>query len=873
MPSPFHNLPTRITLVFILFCGNLFGEDLSHLVTKEVREDWIEAFDVSKLEVPTNASGSVDYLLTDIQHHLEEDAYYHHLATYIVSEAGMEEYSQLTFSFQPEYQTLQLNELRLIRDGKVLDRLADTEVQILQQESGIDEQLYDGSRTAHLILKDVRKGDLLTYAYTLKGQNPVFEGHVHNFAKLGYSSQVRHCLRSVLWDADKRKLNWQIIGHKAEKRPQPTIQDSGPQLQVLKFEEIDTPRYPSENNVPSWHLAIPWLEYSDYESWEEFGLWARGLFSQEGELTEELKEVCDQLKMGSDSEEELVVATLRWVQRNIRYLGSFMGSHTHEPYPLATIDERRFGDCKDQGTLTAAMLAYLGFDATPALVNTSRWDSMEKYLIGHSSFDHLIVHLRLNDEDYWLDPTYTFQGGPLETLHSTYIRYAFVTKEGETSLRVVEPRGVDVDHTTMIDKFEIRNMTGSTAYIVETIYSGGDANSVRRSFATNSLDSIAEDYLKYYEGHYKGIKVAEPLVYSDDLDANIFKVRESYEIPKIFTVDEDNENRNKASFSGLLLLDKLSVPSEQERTMPYYVAYPRKLRHEIQIALPEEWNVSESFDQIENPAFTASARASYSDQKLNLTYTYEAQARSISPEDFDQYRSHVNEARNELYYSIYYDNESEAIEPEAPEEQAEPNSAIGYMLWGTGLSLGSLCAIACSLLAFFFWNPNERTPNSTSYVGIGGWLILPVIGLVLGPFIYAYQTLSFFTPLDEMAGYLTNEEVFIGFRLYYATGAFVGSFGFVLSLLCLVFLFSKRTAFPYLFIITLIFNLVSLVLIFVLEEALPDLDKEPDLQALPRTIISTLIWASYMLRSDRIKATFVRQWGVSKPPPLPTSGR
>src|SRR5205814_7276577 len=43
-------------------------------------------------------------------------------------------------------------------------------------ETGADSGLYDGRMTALLILDDLRVGDVLDYAITVHGENPVFNG-------------------------------------------------------------------------------------------------------------------------------------------------------------------------------------------------------------------------------------------------------------------------------------------------------------------------------------------------------------------------------------------------------------------------------------------------------------------------------------------------------------------------------------------------------------------------------------------------------------------------------------------------------------------------------------------------------------------------
>jgi hypothetical protein len=76
------------------------------------------------------------------------------------------------------------------------------------------------------------------------------------------------------------------------------------------------------------------------------------------------------------------------------------------------------------------MLRHLGYDAAPALVNTSRRKAISEYLPGHYCFNHLIVHLVHKNKDYFLDPTYTFQRGTLEQLDLPDYGFAFLVRPG-----------------------------------------------------------------------------------------------------------------------------------------------------------------------------------------------------------------------------------------------------------------------------------------------------------------------------------------------------------------------------------------------------------------------------------------------------------
>jgi len=120
--------------------------------------------------------------------------------------------------------------------------------------------------------------------------------------------------------------------------------------------------------------------------------------------------------------------------------------------------------------------------------------------------------------------------------------------------------------------------------------------------------------------------------------------------------------------------------------------------------------------------------------------------------------------------------------------------------------------------------------------GIGGWLILPTIGLILSALVFAYGTLSFLV-------YISEEGAYFMFLLY-------GSIAF-LSIYSLILLFRKKKAFPTVAIITLWAG-VGFVLI------MSWLFPEEGYGDIFPTLIGVIIWTWYFRVSKRVKNTFVK---------------
>jgi hypothetical protein len=193
-----------LTLLILLF-ASLKAETV---VGKSAPPAWVILPDYEIPSTTDSSLGSVRYLASDFQSNLEEHSDYRHYATQINTRAGVEDYSQLSVDFQPDYQTLTWNSLEVVRDGERQDRLAGAKFELIRQEKGLDRQLYDGEITAHTILSDIRPGDTIVYSYTIIGANPIFQGKVHAFRRMQYGSPVDYMRSRILWDSTQRTLRW-----------------------------------------------------------------------------------------------------------------------------------------------------------------------------------------------------------------------------------------------------------------------------------------------------------------------------------------------------------------------------------------------------------------------------------------------------------------------------------------------------------------------------------------------------------------------------------------------------------------------------------------------------------------------------------------
>lgn len=129
--------------------------------------------------------------------------------------------------------------------------------------------------------------------------------------------------------------------------------------------------------------------------------------------------------------------------------------------------------------------------------------------------------------------------------------------------------------------------------------------------------------------------------------------------------------------------------------------------------------------------------------------------------------------------------------------------------------------------------------------GIGGWLILFIIGQFASGLSGAISFISIITYL----GSSDHHNIFLA--LYIIVGILVVIIGSIAILYCI---FSRNILFRKLFIIQ---NVSLLLFSFLSYAYITPFGITYDLSRISSSIISTLIWLTYLYRSKRIRNTFI----------------
>ncbi|MBN9384372.1 MAG: DUF3857 domain-containing transglutaminase family protein [Chitinophagaceae bacterium] len=583
-------------------------------------------------------------LVLERQVNLANRTTYRRTVLRMVTEAGIQNASKVSVEYDPSYQHLLWHTIHIIRNGQVINKLDLSKIKILRQETELDRSIYNGTVTAMLLLEDVRKGDLIEYAYSVQGFNPIFKDKYSASLRAQFGAPVGRILYRIICPSGR---NLTIKPRLTTAHP--VVTEKGAD-KIYQWEFSNVTALREQGDLPSWYDPYPSVEVSEFASWGEVNKWALPLFVCGHTLSDGLKKKIAQIEADAGvAEDKKVLASLRFVQDEVRYMGIEMGVNSHKPNDPDKIFHQRFGDCKDKSFLLCTMLRAMHIDAAPVLINTAEKQELRDRLSSPVAFDHCTVRVRLGSKIWWFDPTISFQRGGIADIAYPDYKCGLVltdTTTGLTDIPLQEPGQVVAK-----EKFFLQDLSGAARMEVVTTYSGSFADNIRDEINNNSLSDMQQSYLDFYNNYYEGMKAADSLRIEDDDSTGKITTHEYYTIDNIW---EQEKGAKKASFEALLIYSVLEKPKERVRTMPLELTYPARYREEIEIRVPEDWNFDKMPKEIRSPAFVYTSTVNATERVVNIVYNYETLKDHVSVPEAAAYLDDYERMKDDLGYVLTY---------------------------------------------------------------------------------------------------------------------------------------------------------------------------------------------------------------------------
>lgn len=534
--------------------------------------------------------------------------------------AGVGQVSEISLSFNPAYQTLQLHRVAVTRAGVRRDLTTTVAVRLVQREEELDQGIQDGLVTALISPDDVEVGDIVDVSYSVTGLNPIFAGR--HFGFLGLESGFPlEALDLRLIEAPGRPLR--VRAH-ADPVPVKRQSVAGRVEHRLRMNGLKAGE--AESEAPQWRNGVNWLEYSEYGSWQEVVDWGVALYDIPDATGPGFEAVYASLAAAATDKADFAARALRYTQETIRYLGLEFGEGSHRPTAPEAVIARKFGDCKDKSLLLTRLLRRHGIEAAPALVATGYREGVASALPGPGVFDHVITRVVLDGRTYWLDGTRLYQGGRLDRVGVIDYDQALVLEPGQTGLTRMFPEFPLTLSTAVEEHYYATDFSGPVRFVVVSRYEGNAAEAQRYQVRSTARAALQGKLLDYYSQFHDGITVAAPLDIRDDVEGNVVTVTETYRIPD-FWRRKDNTLSHRMlvlAFHGLI-----DTPREVNRRSPLLLSQPRYVSSRSYVHYPTDvkLNLDPRPVRIEAPGFSYV----YQDRYADNTYYHQAEFAILRP--------------------------------------------------------------------------------------------------------------------------------------------------------------------------------------------------------------------------------------------------
>lgn len=568
------------------------------------------------------------WLLVEHQINALQNETFTHSVQQILTMAGVAKSATLKLDFNPGYQSLTLHWVRIWRGTEHLDRLDTNDVKIVQQEQDLDQSLLTGEKSAILVLDDVRVGDIIDCAYSIKGANPVFDWHFAAAIPMQMADPVERLLTRVVWPKEK---TLRAKTHECAVEP---VAIAGSNTVEYVWDLKNVAGVPLEDSLPVWCDPQPWVQLTDFKSWAQVNQWASALFQITSPFAPALSGKIAEWQQIPGREEQ-ILAVLRFVQDDVRYFGIEIGDSTEKPADPSVVFARRFGDCKDKSLLFVTILRALGIEAYPVLVSATSQRAIRDWQPTASAFDHCIAVVRCDGQTYWLDPTMNYQRGPLAAHYLPGYGCGLVISPQTTGLTAI-PQATGLPQTTTTEYFQLRPATEPSELKVVTIAKGRDADTLRQLFAATKHGDIEKKYTHFYASLYPGLKMSSPILFKDNEAQDTVQTTEFYKIDKIWT-GPDQDGKYRCEFYPSTIAALLTKPVDIQRKLPLGLKYPQHQILRTEVTLPTAWVFDSEQNTVSDPGFTFRKDLRCAGNKLVVEYEYQSLADSVSPDRVADY--------------------------------------------------------------------------------------------------------------------------------------------------------------------------------------------------------------------------------------------
>lgn len=410
------------------------------------------------------------------------------------------------------------------------------------------------------------------------------------------------------------------------------------------------------------------VQVSTYQDWREFGVWYWNLVKDTHQTSPEMEAKARELAAGAPDELGKIRAIYDFVSSEIQYSAWEFGVHGFKPYRTTKIFDQRFGDCKDKAALMKTMLACIGVESYPALVEaTLRRPEEDLSLPLFDHFNHMILYVPAKGDrkELWLDGTTTLHGMDVVPVSNAGALACVIHPEGGRLVRIPQegPEGNSLSEEAEIELSRSRGRLAAQVTI-RARARGWVATFLR--YRLNSREAARKTLERLYARQVPSLRATD--VATSDLEDIAAPV--SYELRAVageFGVSRTGDRSASGTGGGRWFFRTLRSPLRGAFGGEWALLAPENLsdyaslgerEHDLVLAAPWRHESRVTYTLAEGLEFAAvpenvelsgpfgrfSVRYERDGRKLVVTKVVELSTNRVKAADYQAFRTFVNRA-------------------------------------------------------------------------------------------------------------------------------------------------------------------------------------------------------------------------------------
>ncbi|MEN3971550.1 DUF3857 domain-containing transglutaminase family protein [Sphingomicrobium sp. XHP0235] len=388
-------------------------------VQRQSAPEWVIDRTIERPEEDTGAAA--DLFLLDTQTRVDADTteVFLKMVARPNNRSGLQQVGAFHFPWVSARGPAFLHALTIHRGDEVIDRLADADIRVVDQQQQLASSTIDGTKAVMVLVPGLQVGDEIHIAYGFRMQKDLFGLPPEQlYVKLGMDVPAAIFQRLVADEKDGLRVRFTPQYGEPERKKTRFGTAYDVRLDRLDSDgsikiDVDGDAEDAEADTKDYPLYAPpeetvaFFQASPYPDWSAAAMAMQPFYADVTKIDPdgELAALADRIMAEHATPEARMMEALRVVQEDVRYIAILLGQGAYTPTPPEQAYRDRAADCKASTAILMALLERMGIRNDALLVRSSEGAILSRSLPSLALFDHVITRAHVNGRTYYLDGT------------------------------------------------------------------------------------------------------------------------------------------------------------------------------------------------------------------------------------------------------------------------------------------------------------------------------------------------------------------------------------------------------------------------------------------------------------------------------------